>query len=162
MIKNLGYGKISKNHKAPDFEYLSKLENIINSIINQNPNHIVKIYEFSKKELSYSYIMEELKPISINDKEIISRYRDIKHKFHKKINDQYIIDNIYDSLYKVNYKLIKFLDFVVQEDRYWDLHKNNVRLDYNDDYRLIDIEGFIKPKFDYWIDSNIKWEQYVA
>ncbi len=162
MIKNLGYGKISKCHKAPDSVYLSKLEDIINSIIKQNPNHIVKIFEFSKIELSYSYVMEELKSISNTDKEIISRYRDIKHKFHKRIHDKYLVDNIYESLFNANDKLVKFLDFIVLEDRYWDLHKNNVRIDYNNDYRLIDIEGFIKPKFDYWIDPNIKWEEYVT
>lgn len=41
-------------------------------------------------------------------------------------------------------KLNDFLEQVVSENRYWDLHSGNVMLNEDWDYVLIDLEGFIR------------------
>lgn len=41
-------------------------------------------------------------------------------------------------------KLYDFLEQVVYENRYWDLHSGNVMLNEDWDYVLIDLEGFIR------------------
>lgn len=42
-------------------------------------------------------------------------------------------------------KLMHFLQEVIKLDRYHDLHGENVMMDEDENYRLIDVEGFLNP-----------------
>jgi hypothetical protein len=45
--------------------------------------------------------------------------------------------------FKEHPKLAEFISLVSNQSRYWDLHGGNVMIDLNEDYKLIDIEGFL-------------------
>jgi hypothetical protein len=40
--------------------------------------------------------------------------------------------------------LTAFLTKIIEQGKYWDIHAGNVLKDEDDNYRLIDLEGFIR------------------
>jgi hypothetical protein len=50
----------------------------------------------------------------------------------------------YDSYAHEYPELFSFLKKILKIDRYFDLHSGNVMIDEEENYRLVDIEGFIR------------------
>ena len=77
------------------------------------------------------------------------------------IVSQYWNDRIGFSIHPFmteNERLAIFLDTVIRQNRYHDLHHGNVMLDADKNYRLIDVEGFqndypLNDKRNDWIRS---------
>lgn len=132
--------------------------NLLHHFINNPDPLVVPIYntkvissDQSNYNYSYTYDMMRLGVISKTEKDIINEIGFL-WDYHKK--EAY--NNIYNSKQvdfllenqKVYPKLFAFLKQVVEQNRYHDLHGGNIMLDLNEDYRLIDLEGFTNSPID--------------
>lgn len=134
LISDLVVRKFGKLYQDDFNHFKSIIENLI---LNPNPL-VVPILDFQfltkeKCHCHYHYDMERLGLISIEDKYFIKSYSDFMSKEER---NNYLSDN-YN-------KYPKLIDFLYQvQDIYYDLHSGNIMMDLEENYRLIDLEGFI-------------------
>jgi hypothetical protein len=94
---------------------------------------------------SYSYDMQRLGMLSENEKEIIESAYYLRHGL-----TPYALDH--EKTIQMGRKhypnLVKFITRVLDEDRYRDTHCGNFLKDENQDYRIIDLEGYMRYPLD--------------
>jgi hypothetical protein len=83
---------------------------------------------------SYHYDMMRMGTLTQEEKDFLSEYR---YNRNKK-----------DSKFSGRPKMADFLDQVLAEGRYRDLHDGNVMKDEDDNFRLVDLEGFLLSPID--------------
>jgi hypothetical protein len=128
-------------------------------IVNPDPM-IVPVYRFEYEGLtihdnygyaygthSYSYDMKRLGLLSSHEEELIDLVEDNHSagfeeptKIHDKPARQKLLLHGWDK----HKKLMEFLQTIINQDRYFDLHGGNIMKDEHDDFKLIDLEGFMK------------------
>jgi hypothetical protein len=87
---------------------------------------------------SYSYDMQRLGMLNEDEKEIIESAYYIRYS--PEVKHEKVIE-----MGKKDYpKLVKFITRVLDENRYHDTHCGNFLKDENENYRIIDLEGYIK------------------
>lgn len=97
----------------------------------------------------YSYDMMRLGDLSRKEVDIIWQVGDAWRHFHGYPNldptKQFKDDAVYsaEECWEQHPKLMLFLKEVIVLNRYHDLHGENVMMDNDGDYRLVDIEGFL-------------------
>lgn len=98
----------------------------------------------------YSYDMQRLGVISEEEENLIwqvgdgwrSRIADPIHQFiSKPLSTKEVIS--LERAWQEYPKLMNFLGEIIKQDRYHDLHGENILLDDDANYRIIDLEGFL-------------------
>lgn len=127
---------VRKHALASTKEVFDHVQAICLHFIHHPNKLVVPIYSFEAAEIagsrynahSYSYDMMRMGPLSHDEKVFLNSYR---YHANKEVTN-----------YKSHTKMADFLDEVLEEGRYRDLHDMNVMKDEDDNYRLIDLEGF--------------------
>jgi hypothetical protein len=131
---------VRKTPRASCYETVFFMKTLCEHLINHPDPLVVPIYNFSSSSkrnvdgtFEYSYDMMRLGMLSKEDKNFI------------RSRDKLTGGNV-DVPVKPNNKLKRFIDIVSDKDDYWDLHCENVLIDLEEEYKLIDIEGFFRYK----------------
>lgn len=102
-----------------------------------------KYYDY---DYGYSYDMIRLGLLSEQEKDIINEVGDLVDRHGSKafdhINDKLECRTIMEQAQKDYPNLLIFLKELVKIGRYHDLHAGNIMLDLDENYRIIDLEGF--------------------
>lgn len=128
------YSIIARNYIRDVVHYFEK-----------NPcSYVVKAWNYKELPINksnhytYSYDMERLGLISSEEKNIIAiivKYENVSL-------------SSYPQYWSSHPSLMGFLQTVIEDGKYDDLHDGNVMIDTQENYRLIDLEGFIKYPLD--------------
>jgi len=127
---------VRKHAMASNKEMFDIIQAICLHFINHPNKLVVPTYSFKAGSIagskynahSYHYDMMRMAPLSHDEMMFLSSYR-------------HAANNTVDN-YNHYRKLADFLDKVMSEGRYRDLHDMNVMKDEDDNFRLIDLEGF--------------------
>jgi len=134
---------------------------VIEAIVNffeANPDpYVVRVSNFkflpkNNNMFQYSYDMERLTPISLEEKWFINQFADFawyrQDPFDIQNWCQFFTDEQPSSYFKTllegGHPLVEFLRTIIDQDRYNDLHHGNVMMNLDGDYVLLDLEGFMK------------------
>jgi hypothetical protein len=107
---------------------------------------VVPVYDFqfiSKKDglITYSYDMMRMGILSEVERELIDRVGDLYDTYSQEAC--FLEHELY--LGSVDYPdLFNFLKVITLEGRYYDIHSGNILMDPDGNYRLIDLEGFLR------------------
>jgi hypothetical protein len=145
------------------FEYMDAL---IKHFINNPDPLVVPIYNyqvlskrrdcFYRTEYTYCYDMMRCGILSVDERWCVDHIGNLWNKFNKKACDQKT-DGI--ALCKKQFpKLFEFLKTVVEQNRYFDLHSENVMMDEDRNYVLVDLESFIKTPLESFIKTPLELE----
>lgn len=106
----------------------------------------------------YSYDMHRLGDLSMEESNIVWAVGDAWRDGIVEPWKTFSEDAIYDVEYawEKHPKLMSFCQTVVEQRRYADLHGENVMQDHHDDYRLIDLEGFLNHPLELASNNWIK------
>lgn len=144
---------VRKEYAFGDRESFELIRRLCNHFINNPDPMVVPVLSFevleetttNEKErwgtFKYAYEMKRLFMLTSDEKTIIEtcirRFwssRDLKTDPDVKM----------EMARKENLKLVEFMDAVLRQGRYSDLHSGNFLKDENEDYKIIDLEGFMK------------------
>jgi len=113
---------------------------VINHFINHPHPMVVPVYSYEylgpdeRKLFTYSYTMKRLAVLSDEERQII----------HHSICYRHDANSVPLALGRKHYpNLIEFMDTVLDNDMYYDLHPGNFLKDEVGDYKIIDLEGFL-------------------
>ena len=99
--------------------------------------------------------MERLAPITSDEKLFIDNFADLHWhgqdpldvqnwaQWHMVLNDEITLDSV-KEIFDNGSPLIEFLKLVTRQNRYLDLNSGNVMLNRDNEYVLLDLEGFLK------------------
>lgn len=94
----------------------------------------------------YTYTMKRLAMLNEEEKNLIHYHSTIYYHglnyLHTKEQDEYM------AAAKLYPELQKFMDKVREMGRYTDIHDNNFLKDEDENYKIIDLEGFIRTPWD--------------
>jgi hypothetical protein len=159
--------KIERCSMEKTFEFMSSL---IKHFIAYPDSTVVPVYAFQVVEArrdnyTYSYDMMRLGILTSEERVLIDLVGDMTDKYGSAAFDHEPNDYLQGHY---NYtleqgkkdfpKLYDFLHLVVLQSRYHDIHSGNILMDLEEDYRLIDLEGFLvtplsRPEND-WISRT--------
>ena len=138
--------KVSQYSQRQNFEFIRDL---VNHLI-QNPNPmVVPIYRFevleetTEKEnphwgtYKYAYEMMRLPMLDKDEKELITK---VIGNYHPVPRDT--VDPGFQRAWRGLPKLMEFMNKVLADGFYTDLHNQNFLKDEEGEYRIIDLEGF--------------------
>jgi len=98
-----------------------------------------EIIENTQYNHRYSYDMEFLGMLSKEEKLFIDRVGDLHDQFGADaLNQDY---DLYPERHSLP-RLFSYLKEVIALNRYHDLHAGNIMIDLDENYRIIDLEGF--------------------
>jgi hypothetical protein len=139
---------VEKVAHCQSYNSLEFMEAITSHFIKNPDPHVVPVYSFNiwrrdkaNENYIYSYNMMRLKKISYNEKLLI----DLVGNYYDKYGAGACLQNV--SYYNAQERLpllFNFLKTITMQDRYYDIHSENIMTDNDGNYRLIDLEGFIK------------------
>jgi len=137
---------VRKTAQCSEEKTLRFMEALANHFIRHPDPMVVPVYSFevlkkSKYEYLYTYDMQRLGLLLPEERQLIDLIADL-YDLHGKD-----ACNLEWELYPGKHefpKLFSFLSRVCQEDRYFDIHSGNVLGDEDGEYRLIDLEGFLR------------------
>ncbi len=125
---------------------------LINHFIKNPDPKVVPILNYKKiKKLMYVYEMPQLDLISPQEDQLIDEVGDAVFSHGKKACT--VIEYAHPGVREVFPVLFPFLEQIVLEDRYWDIHSGNIMI-HNGNYKLIDLEGFLNEPLN---DSINDW-----
>jgi hypothetical protein len=131
-----------------NFEFI---RNLVNHLIQTPDPMVVPVFRFETLEedppktegawgtYKYAYEMKRLPKLSEAEKTIISRV--IGH--YKPVPTD-TPDPTFQRYWKENSSLMEFMNKVLDDGNYTDLHSGNFLKDHDGSYRIIDLEGFYK------------------
>jgi hypothetical protein len=149
-LKLIGYDVVRKYAQVSSKDAYDFIKTLAARQINRPDPTIVPVYKFrnigfNRGTYKYYYEMMRLGMISKEEKEIINcagnecdcgRFNIANSNHATLVNGR----KSYPSL-------VRFLEEITFQNRYWDLHSGNILIDEDRNYRLIDLEGFIKLPF---------------
>lgn len=148
---------ICKIVNCPEKKTLHFMKAIIEHFINHPDPMVVPVFSFKVIRESklrgniYAYTMMRLGILSDEEKELIDFVGDL--------HDSYGAGACLQERYypgKDNCpELFNFLKTVVEQQRYWDIHSGNILMDHDGNYRLIDLEGFLRTPLELSINDWI-------
>ncbi len=142
----LGNDRVRKTALFSDKMSLEMIEALCLHFIRHPDPKVVPIYNFGKKFVrnvyyEYFYDMELMGMLSDGEKKAITLFdRSWGWTHVLPINSNNPDVKKAAQSYP---KLAKFMGEVLQEGRYFDTHCGNIMIDLEEEYRLIDIEGFM-------------------
>lgn len=147
LLKYVKQDRIRKTGYTSLQSTVDFVQNLCQSLIEKPDPLIVPIYAFKYKGYnsnngyhSYTYDMMALGIISEQEKNIINHVSDRWDRWKEipsKTREQRTLDGW------INHRpLMQFLDKVIKDNKYYDLHSGNIMIDLDENYRLIDLEGF--------------------
>ena len=119
---------------------------IIEHFIKHPDPMVVPVYSFEiikESELgnnTYAYTMMRLGILSETEKQLIDFVGDL----HDSYDAAACLQEMFYPGQDIHPKLFNFLKTVVEQRRYWDIHSGNILMDSDGNYRLIDLEGFLR------------------
>ena len=133
---------------------LQYMEALCHHLIARPDPMVVPVYSFKYlgKQINvhrYQYDMMRLGDLTREETAIVYQVGDAWRSLQRHIatdpTHQFKDNAIYtpDECWDKHPKLMSFLQEVVELDRYHDLHGENVMVDNDGDYRVIDVEGFL-------------------
>jgi hypothetical protein len=139
---------VRKTVQCHGLDKLEFMKTLCLHLIRYPDPQIVPVYQFqelmrSEHIISYSYDMARLGLLSWEEGDIIDRVANLYDRFgnetfHNVGEGEFVsVERNFPNLYR-------FLFDLCQQYRYHDLHADNVRLDAEGNYRIIDLEGFIR------------------
>lgn len=144
---------VRKEFGTSDKEVVHFMNGLLEHLILDPDPLIVPVYDFYIKGIengrwSYRYDMQRCAPISAEDKWIVEAvgdsidmeapYRDITSVWDDEFTGRELA-----QVWKDHFELMNFLEQIVKQGRYFDLHGGNVMINHDNNYVLIDLEGFI-------------------
>lgn len=142
-----GKERIRKTAHCSSKGHVVFMEKLCQHFINNPDPLVVPVYRFdnhnfkrSGSNYSYSYDMMALGMLSKHEKDLINDISERWDRFSELPSESKDEDTI--QRYKVYPELISFMDKVLSQRRYYDLHDGNIMIDLEENYRLIDLEGF--------------------
>lgn len=129
---------------------------LINHFMKCPDPDVVPIFKYKKiKKLMYAYDMAQLELTSEQEDQLIDEVGDAAFSHGKRACT--VVEFAHPGVREVFPTLFPFLEKIILEDKYWDLHSGNVMI-HNGNYKLIDLEGFLNeplsnPKND-WINRH--------
>lgn len=128
-------------------EFALEVGEVVNYFIRNPDPLVVPVYDweyFGYRDFGYqySYSMMRMGVLTTEEKQIINAAGDHPHDFLKDPNDVCTKD-LCEGLASEYPVLVGYLHSVISQGRYHDLHCGNVMLDLDENYRLIDLEGFL-------------------
>ena len=145
-IKLLDKITIKKTVRYQAKKTLDFMKAIIEHFIKHPDPLVVPVYSFEvikESELgnnTYAYTMMRLGILSETEKQLIDFVGDL----HDSYGAGACLQEMFYHGQDKQPELFSFLKAVVDQQRYWDIHSGNILMDPDGNYRLIDIEGFIK------------------
>lgn len=140
LLENGNIRKIFHFNMERTFVFMDAL--VKHFIRNPDPM-VVNVFNYTVIDnYSYSYDMERLGLLSAEEREIVDIAGDWYDK-HGSDAYEFLLNDV-KIQFQGNEKLLNFLKLVIEQNRYHDLHSGNVMMDINGDYKLIDLEGFLK------------------
>ncbi|CAB4196729.1 hypothetical protein UFOVP1290_249 [uncultured Caudovirales phage] len=148
-VKILNDTTIRKNGLCSEIKTLNCITALANHFISKPDPLVVPIYNFEiidavKNPYKYRYDMRRLGILNSIERDIVDIAGNLADRYdsdalhHMQDSDDY-------KKYGYEYaELFSFLKEVLKLNRYYDLHSGNVMIDLEDNYRLVDIEGFIR------------------
>jgi hypothetical protein len=169
---NFSYLKEGKLVRKTDYfrtyERLQLLQKMCHSLMNHPDLLVVPIVSFQEEERQlcsyseneynyyYSYDMLTLHSISKDEELLIDKLADFQ-SIHRRSPFEAQIEAV--TMGQIHFpELTRFIQTVMEQNRYHDLHSQNVMIDNNGQFKLIDIEGFLitpyngKPNYDWIIE----------
>jgi len=131
-------------------ESATMMEAILKHFITHPDPMVVQVYNYDiinykKHDYVISYDMMRCGLLEPDEKDLVNRVGDLWDRFGTKACCQ---DDNQLNVGKQNFpELFSFLKKVVEQGRYLDLHSGNVMRDIDENYVLIDLEGFIRFPF---------------
>lgn len=151
-IKLVSDQVVRKEYGFGDRESFELIQKLCKHFI-KNPDPMVvpvlrfELLEESKKDerfgtFKYAYEMKRLFMLTSEEKNIIETCirSFFNHNQDLKLNPDYRMQ----SAWKENPALVEFMQKVLSQNRYNDLHSGNFLKDENEDYKIIDLEGFMR------------------
>lgn len=157
-LEYVGRDIIRKNGLGSSYRFVEYVGAICKSLIKNPDPLVVPIYDFQELgrtpggAFAYSYDMMALGVLRQSEKDIINtaiNRWDRTYLLPSKDRDHSILECWHE-----NRPLMRFLEKVFAENRYRDLHDGNIMIDLEENYRLIDIEGFLFYPLD---DRALDW-----
>lgn len=146
FIKMVGDNVVRKTAQASMPETIQFMEKICNFLIAHPVPTIVPVYDFQyhgRQEDGnhhYTYDMEKMCRLSGDEKKIINTVAD-DWATHSNRPSECLLEWAVRG--RADHPdLMDFLEFVIRDGNYSDLHSGNIMLDSDGRYRLIDLEGF--------------------
>lgn len=151
-IKLVNDQVVRKEYGFSDKESFNLVQRLCNHFINHPDPMVVPVLRFEVLEDSeknnqrfgtfkYAYEMKRLFMLSHEEKDIIETC--IRSYFNSSLNKDNP-DARVQLAWKNNSKLVEFMKTVLEQGRYNDLHSGNFLKDENEDYKIIDLEGFMR------------------
>ena len=145
---------IRKTARCNEEKTIIFMENLVKHFIDYPDPTVVPVYRFetikrTRHEYIYSYDMMRLGILSEKERDLIDLVGDL-HDSHGP--DACVLDHvIYPERIEFP-ELFSFLKFITQQQRYWDIHSGNILMDPDGNYRLVDLEGFLRTPLE--LDCN--------
>lgn len=135
--------KTAQTSMRSNFDFMKTL---CTHLINNPDPMIVPVYSFNILQndhyacFKYSYDMMAMGTLSGDEKDVVNLVSN-KVDYYGEITES---DPNIQNCWKQQPELMSFLDKLVKQDRYFDLHDGNIMIDHEENYRVIDLEGFIQ------------------
>lgn len=125
---------------------------LLNHFINSPHSMIVPISNFKKvKKLMYTYDMIKLNPLTPEEDSLIDLVGEMEFDYGRRAC--HLLEMKHPGVREVYPVLFPFLETIIAENKYWDIHSGNImKLDNN--YYIIDLEGFANEPLN---DESNNW-----
>jgi hypothetical protein len=141
-ISLVSEGVVRKEALASTREYYDSVSAIVKHFMRHPDPMVVPVYDFQAVEIPaskygahrYYYDMMRMGLLSREEKQMIAEISNENWYHHQNFS----VDRWMSS----NAKLATFMKEVITLSRYHDLHNGNIMKDLDDNYRIIDLEGF--------------------
>lgn len=157
-IKLLDDRTVLKEAKLGTKESWECMLSIVDHFINHPDPMVVPVYTFEVVEqpadesarwgiqYTYRYTMKRLGMLSRSEKQIIADMRDVSiyglGSYGLKASERLLTSKAEHP------ELVSFMEVVLAQKRYLDVHEGNFLKDEDDSYKIIDLEGFIHTPLD--------------
>jgi hypothetical protein len=153
VIDFLKNGVVRKTCICENAYSMEYMDAVINHFIRHPDPMIVPVSNYRKvKKLMYTYDMTKLDQLSPEENDLVDELGDMHFDFGAKACSR--LEMKHPGVREVFPVLFPFLEQVVSEEKYWDIHSGNIMVRNINDYRLIDLEGFVNEPLS---DSSNDW-----
>lgn len=143
-VEILDNGNIRKTIANRNLDWMEFMSALLKHFTKYPEPYVVPIYDYKiLSSSSYQYDMMRCGLLTDDERALISIVGDLHDRY--KIAACQVTHDLDLLEYKKKCpKLFQFLQMIVEQDRYWDIHSGNILLNEDGEYCLIDLEGYIK------------------
>lgn len=142
-VEILDNGNVRKTLVNRNPDWMKYMTALLGHFTKHPEPHVVPIYDYQiLSDSSYQYDMMRCGLLTDDERMFISIVGDLHDRY--KIAACQVKDAELMAYKDKHPKLFKFLQMIVEEDRYWDIHSGNILLNEDGEYCLIDLEGYMR------------------